>query len=91
MPNYKKDINTTAPVAVRQGQSDYHCPGGEPWHTRAKPVGCPDCHVVYIVDEGFSHDFLLAQMKDDHENKKEHAPFFSSEPAFTTVTECKCV
>lgn len=90
MPTQKKDVNTTSPVAVQQGQADYHAPGGEPWHTNAQTVACPDCDVVYIVDQGFSHEFLLAQLKDEHGKGKSHAPFIASDPALTTVTDCKC-
>ena len=90
MARYKKDVNTTSPVAIQQGQSDYHVPGQEPWHINATTVACPACDVVYIVDQGFAHQVLLLQLKTDHENNKNHAPFIASEPAFTTVTNCQC-
>jgi hypothetical protein len=90
MPKYKKDIDTTNPVAVQKDQLEYHAPGGEPWHMNAKDVACPDCDVVYIVDQGFSHECLLAQLKDEHAKNKKHPLFVASEPAFTTVSECKC-
>jgi hypothetical protein len=90
MSNYKKDIKTTHPVALQQDQSEYHAPGGGPWHVNAKPVACPACGISYIVDEGFSQEFLLQELAEDHARSKSHTLYVSSNPAFTTVTDCKC-
>jgi hypothetical protein len=90
MSNYKKDIKTTHPVAVQQDQSEYHAPGGEPWHVNAKSVGCQTCGISYIVDEGCSHKFPLEKLEEGHARAKSHPPYISSNLAFTTVIDCKC-
>jgi hypothetical protein len=90
MSSYKKDIKTTHPVALQRDQSEYHAPDGGPWHVNGKCVACPVCGISYIVDEGFSHEFLLGKLKEDHARTRSHAPYIASNPAFTTVTDCKC-
>ena len=90
MPKHKYYIDTTAPVAVKSGQADYHVPEERPWHAKPSKVSCPDCDVNYIVDEGFSHAALLKRLKGDHAKNQPHPPYIASDPAFTTITECKC-
>jgi len=89
MPKYKTDIICTAAVAIQKG-SGFHAPNSGPWHMHAKEVACPHCEVVYVVDEGFSHEYLLNQLKEEHTKNLAHPPYIASEPAFTRTQPCSC-
>jgi hypothetical protein len=42
-----------------------------------RSVGRPDYEVSYVLDQGFSREYLLAQLKDGHAKKTDNIPYIS--------------
>jgi len=85
-----KQIVSTYPVAIKFGQARVHVQNPIPWHAKSEAVKCPKCETIFIVSEGFRRAQLLEELETQHKNQKPHPDFISSEPTWTTVTECNC-
>lgn len=85
-----KQVVTTSPVAIRQGQARLHVADEHPWHRITRIVKCPKCEVAYIATGDFPKEQLLTALEKQHQNREEHPDYFPSAPEFTRIDDCEC-
>jgi hypothetical protein len=85
-----KQVKTTYPVAIKQGQGRVHVRGNSIWHAFTETFKCPECETVYILAAdrvgGFPTAKLLEVVKEQHKKKQEHPDYIT----FDLVTEADC-
>lgn len=90
MDNPHKQVITTYPVAIKQGQMRLHVIPYGTWHRREVTLKCPRCETSFFLTDGFPQAQVLAILLKQHENRQEHPDYIPSAAEWTRVEDCDC-
>jgi hypothetical protein len=85
-----KQVITTYPVAIKQGQSRVHIIPYGTWHHRQEPLKCPECEAIFVLTDDFPKEKVLESLAKDHKDNEGHPDYLASDVYYTHLEDCTC-